>query len=159
MSSPGFPYRIFPLGDTALTIDFGNCISREINNEVIARFHDWQRNPLPGMTEAVPAYSSLTVNYDLFTVLNMKSAGTSAFEWMKEKAEERLKQRFRADDRKVRVIKIPVCYEKELAPDLLRLAAAKKVSMEEVVALHTAITYKVFMLGFLPGFAYMGEVS
>ncbi len=159
MNSPGFPYRIFPLGDTAITIDFGNCIDADINNEVIARFSDWQRNPLPGMTEAVPAYSSLTVYYDLLKVMDLVETGRTAFEWMKEKAEERLKQPVRFDDSNQRLIRVPVCYEKEFAPDIIRLAAAKKIETDEVIQLHTSLTYKVFMLGFLPGFAYMGEVN
>ena len=54
-------YRIFPLGDAALTIDFGNVINETINKKVLSLFSFLQKNPFPGMIEAVPAYSSLTV--------------------------------------------------------------------------------------------------
>jgi inhibitor of KinA len=91
--------------------------------------------------------------------MDLAGAGCTAFEWMKEKAEERLKQPVRADESNQRLIRVPVCYEKEFAPDIIRLAAAKKIETGEVIQLHTSLTYKVFMLGFLPGFAYMGEVS
>ena len=64
MNYQEFPYHIFPLGDAAITVDFGNCIDIAINKEVIARFNQLQQLPLPGMIEAVPAYCSLTVYYD-----------------------------------------------------------------------------------------------
>lgn len=159
MNSPGLPYHIFPLGDTAITIDFGNCIDSAINDDVIARFRDLRHDPLPGMTEAVPAYSSLTVYYDLMTVMDLAGTGRTAYEWIKEKVEERLKQPARSDDNHQRLIRVPVCYEAEFAPDIIRLAAAKRLDTAEVIELHTSATYKVFMLGFLPGFAYMGELS
>jgi inhibitor of KinA len=54
------------------------------------------------------------------------------------------------------LIRIPVCYDPAFAPDMIRLSAAKKCTPEELIGLHTAATYKVYMLGFLPGFAYMG---
>ena len=55
------PYKIFPLGDTGIVIDFGNTIDESLNKLVHAVFYQLQRNPVPGMTEAVPAYSSLTI--------------------------------------------------------------------------------------------------
>jgi inhibitor of KinA len=58
-----------------------------------------------------------------------------------------------------RLIRIPVCYDLALAPDLVSLAAEHKLDTEEVVKLHTGKTYRVFMIGFLPGFAYMGSVD
>ena len=64
MSHPDLVYRIFPLGDAAITVDFGNCIDEAINKEVIARFEQLQEQPLPGMLEVVPAYSSITIFYD-----------------------------------------------------------------------------------------------
>jgi inhibitor of KinA len=110
------------------------------------------------MIEAIPAYSSLSIHYDIVSV--KKKAGTlTAFEWIKKQVEERLEQSISMNAIHDRLVRIPVCYEKEFGMDLLRLAGAKNISVEEVVALHTANTYKVFMLGFLPGFAYMGEVN
>lgn len=151
-------YRIYPLGDAAITIDFGNRIDRDINREVIARFNDWRQHPLSCMIEAIPAYSSLSMHYDI--TLAKKKAGTlTAFEWIKKQVEERLAQPVGTDAMQDRLLKIPVCYEKEFGMDLLRLSGAKNISVKEVIALHTAVTYKVFMLGFLPGFAYMGEVD
>ena len=159
MNNQFFPYHIFPLGDAAITIDFGNCIDPAINKEVIARFNQLQNNPLPGMIEAVPAYSSITVHYDVVALRRMIPAGNTAFESIKQQLEERVQQSFFQNEIVERGVSIPVCYEKEFAPDIVQLAAAKNITIEELINIHTSKTYKVYMLGFLPGFTYMGEVD
>ena len=159
MDSLTFPYRIFPLGDSATTVDFGNCINEDINKEVIARFNQLQQQPLPGMIEAVPAYSSLTVHYDVLVLKKKVTAGQTAYELMKQQLEERLQQSFQHSETKERLIKIPVCYDNEFGLDIQQLAATKNLSVDEVIEIHTSKIYKVYMLGFLPGFSYMGEVD
>jgi inhibitor of KinA len=152
-------YRIFPLGDSAFTIDFGNTIDETINNEVVARFNELTLAPLPGMIEAIPAYSSLTVYYDVVKAKKIIAKGQTAFEAIKQELDKRLQQPVQQKNISERLIKIPVCYEEEYALDMRPLTASKNISAEEVVRIHTAVTYKVYMLGFLPGFAYMGEVD
>jgi inhibitor of KinA len=159
MNYEGFPYRIFPLGDAAITIDFGNCIDESINKEVIARFSQLQQYPLPGMVEAVPAYSSLTVYYDITTLKKKIPVGQTVFEWMKQQSEERLNQSVQQADTKERLVKIPVYYGEEFAPDIHYLTKERNITIDEVIQIHTAKSYKVYMLGFLPGFAYMGELD
>ncbi len=153
------PYRIFPLGDAALTIDFGNTISQNINKEVIARFNQLQQQPVPGTIEMIPAYNSLTIYYDVMGLKKKINNFNAVFEWMKERLEEKLKIPVQENAIKERVIRIPVCYESEFSPDLQQLATTKNISVDEVIEIHTSETYKVYMLGFLPGFAYMGEVD
>src|SRR5687768_6440176 len=149
---PHSPYRIFPLGDSALTIDYGNRMDPEINNEVIARLNQLTANPLPGIIELVPAYSSLTIYYDICKILKNTGHGQSAFQWMKEKLEDlvRYPASLKEEDRRFK--KIPVCYENEFAPDLEALARTRGLTKEEVVHIHTTTSYKVYMLGFIPGF-------
>ncbi len=159
MNYTGFPYRIFSLGDAAITIDFGNIIDVAINKEVIARFNQLQQQPIPGMIEAVPAYSSLTVHYDVMAIRKMSPAGQTAFEIIKRQVEEWLLQPVLQNDKEERMIKIPVCYDTEFAIDIQQLATAKNISIEEVIRIHTSKSYKIYMLGFLPGFTYMGEVD
>lgn len=159
MNYSNISYRIFPLGDTAITIDFGNHINESINKEVVARFTQLQQQPLPGMIEAIPAYSSLTILYNLFEVVKKKKPGTTAFDWMKEQLEERMKLQLTENLLATRRIKIPVCYATEFAQDMQYLATTKNISTEELIQIHQATNYKVYMLGFLPGFAYMGEVD
>ncbi|HEV7780340.1 MAG TPA: 5-oxoprolinase subunit PxpB [Chitinophagaceae bacterium] len=159
MGQPVLPYRIFSLGDSAITIDFGNSIDEAINREVIARFHEFTQQPLPGMIEAVPAYSSLTLYYDLFLLKKKLPAGLLVSDWIKENLEQRLSNPVKDHTREERLVRLPVCYEKEFAPDLQSLALSKNIPVEELVSLHTGKNYKVYMLGFLPGFPYMGEVD
>ena len=160
MNSPILPYRIFPLGDSAITVDFGNTINEAINNDIIARFDELIQDPLPGMIEAVPAYSSLTVYYDVLKVKKTIPAGYTALETLKLQLEQRLQQQVQQKNiAERRLIKIPVCYDGEYALDMRHLTAKKNIASDEVIQIHTSKTYKVYMLGFLPGFAYMGEVD
>jgi inhibitor of KinA len=154
-----FPaYRIFPLGDSAITIDFGNSINEDINRLVIQLFRDFSENPVPLMIEAVPAYSSLTVYYDLFAASKQIEPGRVQ-EWMIGEIKLRLVKEPPTIADETRLIRIPVCYEKEFAPDMDFLSARNHVSTEDIIRLHTAKTYHVYMLGFLPGFSYLGEVD
>lgn len=152
-------YDIFPLGDAALTIDFGNCIDTNINKEVTSRFHDFHQHPLPGMIETVPAYSSLTIHYDLFQLSKKVPEGKTVAEWMKDELTKRLATPASSYESKGRNIRIPVRYCKDTGPDILRIVMEKGITTEELIAIHTATTYRVFMLGFLPGFPYLGTVD
>ena len=64
MNTPA-PYNIYSLGDSALTLDYGNIIDEQVNKKVLQIFHELKANPLPGMIEAIPAYSSVTIYYDI----------------------------------------------------------------------------------------------
>jgi inhibitor of KinA len=157
LTQPG--YTIFPLGDSALTIDFGNTISEELNKKIIALFAALRRDPLPGMVEAVPAYSSLTVFYDPVVLLKKIPPEKTVFDRLKELAEKFLEKKFFVYPEKERLMRIPVCYEPVFGSDLTRISELKKMAAEEIIRLHTAVQYRVYMIGFLPGFPYLGEVN
>lgn len=152
-------YTIYPSGDSALTIDFGNSIDLKINEQVITIFNQLTKNPLTAMKEAVPAYSSLTIYYDFFDANKKKPAGQTAYDWMKEQAEDFLKKGFEPSGKEEKLIRIPVCYADEFAYDINTIAKENEISAEEIINIHTSGSYNVFMLGFLPGFAYMGQVD
>ena len=152
-------YKIFPLGDAALIIDFGNIIDESINKLVHAVFYQLQKDPIPGMIEAVPAYCSLTIYYDVLLIRKKINGQRTAFEWIVEKVTEYLsRERIEVKDNGV-LIRIPVCYEKEYGTDLDFIALLNQITIEEIVHFHTSTIYRVYMLGFLPGFAYMGMVD
>jgi len=152
-------YKISPLGETALIIDFGNTIDESINKLVHSLFYQLQHDPIPGMIEAVPAYSSLTIYYDILFIRNNLNKQTTAFEWVSESLKKFIpKENIETGDPQI-LVKVPVCYEIEYAPDLGFIASQNKISDNEVVYLHTSTTYHIYMLGFLPGFAYMGMVD
>lgn len=152
-------YKVSSLGDNALIIDFGNVIDESINKVVHSLFYQLQNDPIPGMIEAVPAYSSLTIYYDILFIRNKLNKQTTAFEWISESLKKYVsKENIETGDPQI-LIKIPVCYENEYASDLDFVASQNNISAEEVIYLHMSTTYHIYMLGFLPGFAYMGMVD
>jgi inhibitor of KinA len=152
-------YRIFPLGDAAITIDFGNRMDETVNQTVIAGFLQLQKEPLPGMIEAVPAYSSLTLHYDSPALRKSVPPSQSVYDWVKEQLAQRLPALWQSGATTGKTVRIPVCYEEEFAPDLETLATERKLSIEQVIQIHSSKPYRVYMLGFLPGFAYLGQVD
>ncbi len=159
MNGGNRPYELFALGDTALTIDWGNRMDEQINREVTARAAQFRQQPFPGLLETVPAYSSLTVFFDPLFIRQHISPGKTAMEYVTERAEALLGLPAAAQQETGRRVRIPVCYDPSLAPELEWLAREKEISVEELIILHTTPVYRVYMMGFLPGFAYMGEVD
>jgi len=140
-------YHIYALSERAAVISLGNIIDEAVNNKVLA-MHAWlKEHRFPGLKDMVPAYSSLTVLYDAGT-------GFMAVKQQLEKAWAAANEQVPV---RPNIISIPVCYE--LGYDLEPMAAAKGMSVQELVQLHCSINYRVYMLGFLPGFAYMGTVD
>lgn len=154
--NPFQPYSIFPLGDSALTIDFGNVIREDTNKKVLRLFHHLKTIDDHSIIDLVPAYSSLTVYYD---VSSFHQAQKTAFETMADILEQLFSKDLEIGEEKINYFKIPVCYSKKFAMDINYIADRNEVSVDEIIHLHTCKTYKVFMLGFLPGFTYMGEVD
>jgi inhibitor of KinA len=153
------PYKLFALGDSAITVDFGNYIDIEINKIVLDRFHQLIEAKLEGVIEIIPSYSSMTILYDLAALSQKQRPGETIFELVKTNLESFLGKPVANNPEQKTLIKIPVCYESAYAPDLDNICAQKKISAEELIEIHTAAIYRIFMLGFLPGFAYMGEVD
>ena len=151
--------KIFPLGDGALTIDFGNEISVRLNNRVLKLAGFFTGNSFAGFEEIVPAYSSLTIFYDVLKVRRNFPEFATAFEAVKSFAENALENSDNLQIKEPRLIKIPVCFDRGFALDLDFVAASNNLSPEKVVEIFLGKTYRVFMLGFLPGFSYMGEVD
>lgn len=152
-------YTIFPLGDNALTVDFGNTISEILNQRVVELFRNLGQNPFRGMLEAVPAYSSLTIYYNPLEFAKDLLEGHSVYDRMRIALEERMRVEINPANAPSRRVRIPVCYEAPFARDLAEQSLKLGVAEEEIIRLHHSTTYKVYMLGFLPGFTYMGEVD
>ena len=152
-------YKIYSLGDAALIIDFGNSINESINKLVHSIFSQLQSDSIPGMIEAVPAYSSITIYYDPLFILNKINGQSTAFEWMIKRVNDLLSCKKNEIEEPGELLSIPVCYEKDFGVDLGFIAMQNKISVDEIIHLHTSSAYRVYMLGFLPGFAYMAMVD
>lgn len=152
-------FKIFPLGTNALTIEFGNAISVALNNKVLNLFQHFENNSFEGLIETVPAYSSFSIFYNVSKVRKNFPEYKTAFDAVKNFAENALQSARDLKKNVPRVIEIPVDFSKEFALDLDFIAVNNNLAPQKVIEFFTADYYRVFMLGFLPAFAYMGEVD
>lgn len=150
--------KIFPLGDSALTVEFGTTISPDHNRKAIALAEHFHQNPFDGFIEAVPAYASTTIFYDCVEV-RRSSRSTNAFEAVRINVENSTNEISEISSVEDRVVEIPVLFDLEGEFDLVEVAARAGLEAAEVIEIFTAAAYRVYMLGFLPGFTYMGEVD
>jgi inhibitor of KinA len=147
--------RFFPMGDQALIVEFGDRVDPALSAE-LAAVAQRLRESLPiGVLDVVPAYTTLALHYDPAAV----GTGTTPYEALVETIESWLKIQTAATPPAGRLIEIPVCYGGNFGEDLEALALSRNLSVEEVIAIHSGATYHVHMLGFVPGFAYLGGLD
>jgi inhibitor of KinA len=164
-------FSIFPLGDSAITIDLGNHIDEQLNRKALALLDGIRALRLTGVKDIIVAYSSVTVLYDPVLVAAEGPAHREgAFTYLKKRLEEVWRimsarsgeagfNGLQAPETPAEgVIRIPVCYEAGYSPDLDELARKKGKLREDIISLHTSLAYRVYMIGFLPGFPYLGKV-
>ncbi|WP_259015901.1 5-oxoprolinase subunit PxpB [Emticicia fluvialis] len=149
-------YKIFPLSDSAVTIDFGSVIDEAVNTLVSQLFHYCNSQPFIGFQEAVPAYASLTIFYDVVQVRIAYPETPTAYALAEKYLKEALNKTISTINSNPNRVDIPVIYDGE---DLAHVAAHNGLSKEEVIEIHSAATYRVYMMGFLPGFAYLGGMD
>ena len=135
-------------GDSALVIEFGNEISVDINKKIRKMMDDIKKENIDGIVELVPTYCSLLINYDV-----LKIDYNTLVEKLKTFLNNDLET---AEGEEVTLIEIPTLYNDEVGPDLSYVAEHNKLSKEEVIKIHTGTDYLVYMLGFMPGFTYLG---
>jgi inhibitor of KinA len=152
------PYSLFPLGDAAILIDFGNTIDEAVNKNVIRLYRHLQKKRIPFITDFVPAYSSLTLYYDALLIPPPEGDRTN-FDVIAEIIEAASEDEPSSMEERNRLLRIPVCYSENFAQDIETISRQNGVAVEDIVELHTSKVYLVYMIGFLPGFAYMGEVD
>ena len=151
--------RIFPLGDNAITIEFGNEISLELNRKALALTEFLDANPFPGFIESLPAYSSTTVFFNIGVVREAFFEFETAFDAVRSIAENAVSKLSERGNISWRNVEIPIHINDEVSIDLEGLSEWSCLTKDEVVEIYLGRTYNVYMIGFLPGFAYMGEVD
>ena len=142
---------ISPVGDCAISIDFGQVIDPKINRHIRQTIERIQELKLDGITELVPTYCALLIQYD--AMLYSYSDICNLMEPLLEPSV--------TDDanERVTVIEIPTVYGGEFGPDLGFVASHNNLSEDEVVSIHSGTDYLVYMLGFIPGFTYLGGMD
>ncbi|MFN5022134.1 MAG: 5-oxoprolinase subunit PxpB [bacterium] len=139
--------RIYNIHDQAITIEFATAISEATNMQVIAMQHAIESSPIKGFIEAVPAYGSLTVYF------SEQVSASTVRSWLSDLSAQVSNTSLATEGKQ---ISIPVCYDPSLGTDLAWVAAHLNLSIEDIINLHSSISYRVYMIGFIPGFPYMG---
>jgi inhibitor of KinA len=143
-------YRVLLCGDTGVSIEFGDAIEPAINTRV-RRLYQVLKSLRPvGILDLIPTYRSLFVEYDPWQC---------SFEQVLLVVEDAIREGrvLPADD--ASVLDIPVCYGGDFGPDLDELAATHRLSSQEVIRIHCSPVYTVYMIGFVPGFPYLGGLD
>ena len=143
-------FRLVAAGDSALIVEFQERIDPAVNARVIAVADSIQAAAIAGVRDVVPTYRSVAVYFDPLSTnydALVESLERSAAQAVPEPVRDRVP------------IRVPVCYGGECGPDLARVADFGHMSEADVVAIYSGTNYRVFMLGFVPGFAYMGIVD
>jgi inhibitor of KinA len=151
-------FKIYPISESAVSLEFSDRINLDTHKKIMQYQSCLQAANMPGFIECVPAYTSLTVYFDLLKVHQSKLMGESALQKVSNflrsiVGDKNLKGLFK------KVVNVPVCYDKEFGLDLVELSQTKNISIDEVIHLHVNKEYTVYMIGFTPGFPYMGEID
>lgn len=147
---PGVKPRIRFSGDTLLLVDLGDAIDAEVNERVMRVAEHVAAAALPGVRDVVPAYCAVGVHFDPLR---------TDMDAVERAIREGVGQAPGGVAPAQPVVEIPVCYGGARGPDLDQVAAWSGLTPEEVVRRHSGRTYRVYMLGFVPGFAYMAHVE
>jgi inhibitor of KinA len=140
--------KLLSHGDTALAVEFGERIDRALSEQVLALHDRLAQAPPSGVVELVPTFRSLMVHYDPLRTSRVQLS----------QALERALGDLESSRPAARRWNIPVCYDPACGLDLHEVAARTGLAPADVVACHSAVVYHVYMIGFTPGFPYLGDL-
>jgi len=138
-----------PMGDRSLLVELGETIAPDVNRRVQELMLQLQQARLPGVREFAPGYRSLLVVFDPLTISPAE---------LKARITEVAGRPGSAGLPQAKLLTVPVFYGGEYGPDLEGVAGHLGISTDEVIRLHTETMYRVYMIGFTPGYPYMGEL-
>ncbi|WP_407399456.1 5-oxoprolinase subunit PxpB [Anaerovibrio sp.] len=142
--------RILTVGDCAVSVEFGQEISLEINHKVMALKMVLEREPISGIVEMIPTYCSLLIQYDPMEL---------RYGQLRDQLNILVNQLDNVEMPPKQVVEIPVAYGGEYGPDLGEVARVHNISEDEVIKLHSEPEYPIYMLGFVAGFPYLGGMN
>jgi KipI family sensor histidine kinase inhibitor len=142
--------RFLPAGDRGLLVEFGEAIDPEINRKVRQTFFALEKMPIGGVTEVIPTYRSILIFYDPFQINP---------ERLQKEIINRENELDKWEIPPPEITEIQVAYGGDFGPDLELVAQHNKLTPEEVIQIHTSETYLIYMVGFTPGFPFLGGLS
>ncbi|TMS59256.1 5-oxoprolinase subunit PxpB [Imbroritus primus] len=140
--------RFLSAGDTAIVVEFGDRIDRTLSDRVLQLGARVRAVEVPGVVETVPTYRSLMVHYDPL-VTDSATLSEQITALLDDNA---------ASTGAGRLWRVPACYEPTHAPDIAEVAETKGLTVDEVIRLHTETQFHIYMIGFVPGYPYMGDL-
>ncbi|WP_322904284.1 5-oxoprolinase subunit PxpB [Paenibacillus campi] len=153
-------WKLYPLGDAAVLIEFGQRIGLDVLAYVQQALRSLEQERITGVVEYVPSYTTLTVYYDMEQWLDRNDSAVTPYEAICTLLQTRLSALFQRQFADAAspppLFRIPVCYGGQYGPDLAEVAAYHRLSTAEVVRLHSSVDYTIYALGFAPGFPYLG---
>jgi KipI family sensor histidine kinase inhibitor len=142
--------RIAPASDSSLFISLGDSISLEAHRRVVSLFHAVERLGDPRIRNLHPAYTSLLIDFDPLHLTH---------EQLEILVARLILESLPSNPEGGGLIEIPICYDREFAPDLATVVQHTLLTKEQVIAMHSGGDYFVYFLGFSPGFAYLGGLA
>jgi inhibitor of KinA len=154
-----YSVNIYGLSEQSVTVEFGAVISEELLGLITGFNQLLLQNPFPGLITTIPAYCTLTVFFDPLKVMATDLPGRFCYDkvsfYLKKLGLTKRGESARVADQLI----IPVCYGGDFGPDILTVAQANNLTEAEVIEMHTLAPCTVYMIGFVPGFAYMGGMD
>jgi len=142
--------KILTVGDSSILIEFGKEISPQINSKIAAVVKLMRAQQVKGIIDMIPSFCALLINYDSRVI---------SYNTLKTRIEGVLKLDAEVEAAVARVFEIPVCYGGKYGPDLDNIAKHAEITTKEVIEIHSSSDYLIYMLGFLPGFPYLGGLD
>ena len=137
-------------GDKAVVMEFGNEISKDINAKIRNVVKSVEEAKVDGIVELLPTYRSLMIMYDPLKIEYSELISTLDFMSSKQVDNE---------EEKIKIVEFPTVYGGEYGPDINFVAEHNNITVDEVIKIHTGTDYLVYMMGFTPGFTYLGGMS
>jgi inhibitor of KinA len=138
------------VGDTAIRVQWGEEFSTEINKEIRSFSLLLEKEKIQGVIEWIPAYTSITLFYDPYKI---------SYGELKKKINQLHKKQYQFELPSPELIHIPTHYGGQVGPDLITVAEYNQLSVDEVIDIHSNSEYLIYMMGFTPGFPYLGRMS
>lgn len=142
--------KILTEGDSSMLIVFGNEVSPEINRRISATIELLKMQHIEGVIDMIPSYCALLINYKPEII---------SYGVIRKRLETILQMDIRTSASSRHIVEIPVCYGGEYGPDLAYIAEHAHMTEQEVIELHSSRDYLIYMIGFLPGFCYLGGLD
>ena len=142
--------KFLTAGDSAIVMEFGDTIEKEINAKIATVVKNLKKKNIDGILDVLPTYRSILINYDPVKI---------SYSEMIDKLKELNDSKSSGKSDEVRLIEIPTLYGKKYGPDIEFVAKNAKLSLDEVIKIHSGTDYLVYMMGFMPGFTYLGGLD